>query len=296
MSLGTLEEFCNSISFILSSSTIEEAFYDKPGNASRWRDIKSVSFKDLVLSALVSKEYYKELCKRGLRKEKPLFDSLYKAVLKSMELGINFAILGTFIHMIPIAYSSISRSLDDTLKKASVTIRSLDENDSIYFSKSLQILGLSYLGEIDSGFDYRTIGKLPLYEVLLHSSSDSAVKNMLEDYKFSRLVVDKIEKLGMEKGVLEGFLSVLCKVPDGLIWRKHGGRTAITVSKMSCEALENPKLINELDKFLLENGYNPGSTADIVAVGIALFKLGEWYDKNGVNYFNSMQRGCDRVP
>ncbi|BCU70418.1 triphosphoribosyl-dephospho-CoA synthase [Stygiolobus caldivivus] len=296
MSQVILEEFCNSISFILSYSTVEESLHNKPGNASRWRDIPAVTFRDLVLSALTAKDYYKELCKRGLRRERPLFDSLYKAVVKSQELGINFAILGTFIQMVPLAYSSISRSLDDALRKASETIRGLDQVDSMYFSKSLQTLTPSYLGEINNDFDYKAMGKFSLYEVLLHSATDSSIKNMMEDYKYSRLVLNKIKQLGIERGVVEGFLSVLCQIPDGLIWRKHGGRAAITVSKMSCEALGEPKLVNELDRFLLKNGYNPGSTADIVAVGIALYKLGEWYDKNGLNYFNAMQRGCDRVP
>ncbi|MDT7876516.1 MAG: triphosphoribosyl-dephospho-CoA synthase [Sulfolobaceae archaeon] len=291
-----LDEFCNSISYILSYSTVLESMYNKPGNASRYRDIKSVRFEDLISSALIMKDYYKDLCIKGYNKRRPIFDSLYYAVLKSKEMGINFSILGTALQLIPLSFSSLARSLEDVIKKASITIRTLDERDSLYFSKTLSLLNLSYLG-FNEQMDYREMIGKPLYEVLVYSSRiDSSVKNMLEDYKYSLKVSDYIEKLGVKEGVIKGFLEVLCELPDGLVYRKHGGRVALEVSNYACEVIKNPSLLEEFDKYLIQNNLNPGSTADIVAVGIVLNKLRDWYDKNSLNYSRALQRGCDRIP
>ncbi|BFH73288.1 triphosphoribosyl-dephospho-CoA synthase [Sulfurisphaera javensis] len=292
-----LEDYCENISFLLSRASIDEALIDKPGNASRVKDIKSVSFSDLIYSALVMKDFYKEACK--MRREKEyfsLYKLLYEAVIESKRLNFNFSIFGTAMQLLPIAYSSLF-SLKDTLSKTSQVIKALNKNDSYYFSLTLKELKLSYLGKI-SNMDYTELKKYDLYSVLLKSAEiDSSVRNMIFDYKYSLEVVEEIKSKGIEEGVVYSFIKILCEIPDGLIFRKYGGFVAIAVSKYACEILHNYSLdlVKKFDEFLTKNNFNPGSTADIIATGIALYYLDEWYKKNSLNYTGTLQRGCDRI-
>ncbi|QIW23094.1 hypothetical protein EWF20_02265 [Sulfolobus sp. S-194] len=293
---ATLEEYCDSISYVLSKASIDEALINKPGNASRVKDIKSVNFSDILYSALLMKRYYKEACKRKFNKKyESLYDLLYYAIVKSKELNVNFSIFGTSMQLLPIAYSS-SYSLSDTLIKVSQVMLSLNNRDSYFFSLALQELNLSYLGKIEV-MDYRELEKYALYEIFLKSSEiDSAVRNMVLNYRYSLEVVEEIRNKGLEEGVLYSFIKILCEVPDGLILRKYGAYTAIRVSQLACHILKNYSLkrIKDFDDFLVKNGYNPGSTADIIATGIGLYYLDEWYKKNSLGYTSTLQRGCDR--
>ncbi|AHC50947.1 triphosphoribosyl-dephospho-CoA synthase [Sulfolobus acidocaldarius SUSAZ] len=280
---GESGEYCEKVAFILSNATVLEALHYKPGNASRTRDIKGVKFSDLVKSALLSTNYYKTACIRGSSQEKPLYDLLYMMAKISKTLHVNFSILGTAMQLLPLAYSSSSTdSIGQLIFRATQLIRSLDSIESRYFKMTLEILQLSYLGKLDRGYDYREQDdNLSLFEILKISAFDSAVRNMLDGYKYSLWVAKLIEQEGYDRGILLGFLKVLCELPDGLIFRRNGGRIAMEVSKLACQCLSNEKLVSILDEYLVSRGYNPGSTADIVAVGIAIHGLGVLYGDNG---------------
>lgn len=297
MSEGMLKKYCEEISTILSKASIDEALIDKPGNASRLKDIKSVSFSDIIFSSLIIKEYYREAClKKTEREYDSLYKLLYEAIVESKRLNVNFSIFGTAMQLLPIAYSSLF-SLQETLKKASQVIRGLNKKDSYYFSLSLKELKLSYLGKIDK-MDYTELDNYSLYEILLKSAEiDSSVKNMIHNYKYSLEVIKYIRFYGFENGVLYGFLKILCETPDGLIIRKNGGHIALKISSIACDILNNysKERLKEFDSFLSSNNYNPGSTADIIATGIALYYLDEWYKKYSPSFTGTMQRGCGRI-
>ena len=299
MSTDMLKKYCEEVSIILSKASIDEALIDKPGNASRLKDIKSVSFSDIIYSSLIIKEYYKEACLKRVEKEyDSLYKLLYEAIIESKRMNINFSIFGTAMQLLPIAYSSFF-SLEETLEKASRVIKSLNKKDSYYFSLSLKELKLSYLGKIDK-MDYTELDRYDLYEVLLKSAEiDSAVKNMIYNYKYSLEIMKYIRLYGLENGVLYGFLKILCEVPDGLIFRKHGGLVALKVSSIACEILKNyglnKEILKEFDSFLSSNNYNPGSTADIIATGIALYYLDEWYKTYSSSFKSTMQGEYNRI-
>ena len=75
------------------------------------------------------------------------------------------------------------------------------------------------------------------------------------------------------------FMTVLSQIPDTLISRKYGDETAESVSQKAAEILKFKdddsfveKLL-EFDDYLFENGYNPGTTADLTAASIFLSYL-----------------------
>ncbi len=296
----TLYRICREASIILSSSTVLEASVFKPGNASLYQDIRGVNYTDLLLSALISVDSYAQACVKGYQSRRPIYDLLYQSIHTAKNLGVNFAILGTEIAQLPLAYSiTLSNSVETLIEKSSETLRSLDEKETEWFSKALSLQTPSYLGKLEN-MDFREM-KERLWEVFLYSAmEDSLMRNVTNNYKYSVEVYKTIKegKCGsFEKDVQSTFIKILREHPDGLIYRKYGGRAAIEVSTYAMRLSDCPteKELKEFNEYLTSRGYNPGSTADIIAVGISLYQLEKWYEKTGSSVKLPLPRGCNRL-
>ncbi len=296
----TLDLICSEISELLSKSSVTESLIFKPGNASRYQDIDNVKFKDILESTIISEESYKIACERGFNSNRPIYDLLYRSVYISKFLDINFSVFGTELSLLPLAYSSVlAYNLDSLISKSTQIIRSLDKNDSKWFSNSLKELKLSYLGTLSS-MDFRSIDE-DLWKVFIYSSNeDSLIRNIVRGYEYSIEVYNTIKQdpcKDFDNNIQNAFIQILSKVPDGLIYRKFGAKAALRVSEYASKIPECPSQ-NELyafNKFLLSNKYNPGSTADIIATGLALYNLDKWYEKARLNIRFPLPRGCDRI-
>ncbi|WP_252897040.1 triphosphoribosyl-dephospho-CoA synthase [Metallosphaera hakonensis] len=272
-------------------ASIVEASIPKPGNASPFQDLETVAFRDIILSAMKLRESYTEACVRGYNRELPLMDLLYRVTDK------RFALLGTAMLLLPLAYSSpTSRDLKALLTTSSQVIRSLGNEDWKWFKKSLEIISPSYLGKTEK-MDYRQ-EDLSLWQVLNWSTMfDPVPREMVSGYPNSLDVFQILSARPCETFVSSAqfaFLHLLSRIPDGLISRKWGHRVAINVSSMARRILHCP-LEHELEffnEFLVRRKLNPGSTADLIASGIALYELHELYTHD---FRSPLQRGCDRV-
>ena len=75
------------------------------------------------------------------------------------------------------------------------------------------------------------------------------------------------------------FLTILSEVPDTLISRQKGTDTALKVSMMTRDLLrlkgesDFKQRLAEFDDYLFDNGYNPGTTADLTAASIFVSNL-----------------------
>ncbi|BDC19130.1 triphosphoribosyl-dephospho-CoA synthase [Acidianus sp. HS-5] len=292
-----LDQLCNEIAYILSSSSILEATVFKPGNASRLQDIKSVKYEDILLSANLANPYYKVSCIRGYNSSRPIFDLLYLTIKESKKMEVNYSILGTQLLLLPISYSSLlSDSVNNLREKLSEVIISLSKEDTKWFFDSLKQLQLSYLGRA-SNMDYMSSNYKTMYEVLVFSSSmDTVARNMVRNYEYSYKAYEIIkESKKLEDGVQNAFIEILAEQPDGLIYRKYGGRIALLISQMARDIRESHEKLSEFNNFLVKNNYNPGSTADIIASGVALYLLDKWYEKTRYDYSLPLPRGCNRI-
>ncbi len=295
--MDILDQLCNEIAYILSSSSIIESTVFKPGNSSRLQDIKSVKYEDILLSANLSNPYYKEACIRGYNSSRPIYDLLYLTVKESKKMKVNYSILGTQLLLLPISYSSLlSDSVNNLRKKLSEVVISLDEEDTKWLFESLKLLQLSYLGRVNE-MDYMDSKYRTMYEVLVFSSNiDSVARNMVKNYEYSYKAFNIIkESENLEEGIQKAFIEILAENPDGLIYRKYGGRIAILVSQMAREVKKSELKLSEFNDFLVKNNYNPGSTADIIASGVALYLLDKWYEKTRNDYPLPLPRGCSRI-
>jgi len=296
----TLHQICREASVVLSSSTVIEASVFKPGNASMYQNIRGVRYVDLLLSALISVDSYAQACIRGYNSKRPIYDLLYSSVSTAKKMGIDFAIFGTALAHLPLAYSiTLSDNVSTLIGKASEVLRSLDEKETEWFSKALFLQTPSYLGRLES-MDFREM-KERLWDVFLYSArEDSLMRNITNNYKYSIEVYEILKEdkcNSLEKDIQSAFIRVLRENPDGLIYRKYGGRAALEVSAYAGRLHECPTdaELHEFNQYLTSKGYNPGSTADIIALGISLYRLEQWYEKTRSSVRLPLPRGCSRL-
>lgn len=266
-----------------------EASIFKPGNASRYQDLETVKYRDLIFSAIIAQDSYRTACIRGFRKEKTIYDLLYNTIQLSKKLNINYSIFGTEILLLPISYAiTMAYNINSLRESLGQLVRNLDKEDGKWFIRSLRVLQPSYLGKLNI-MDYRSIEEYSLYQILNFSAKeDSVSRNMILNYEYSFNAYNVIKSYSdsIEGAIQLAYLKILSEIPDGLIYRKFGGRVALNVSKLASEVLRNPSQnkIKEFNQYLVAHRFNPGSTADIIASGISLYLIDEWYGRNSNNY------------
>jgi len=299
----TLEELCEEISVILASSSLEEAIVNKPGNASRKKDIKSVSYMSIQESATYLLPVYRRACMMGyFGKHRPLFSLLEPNKLKKL-LGTEFSLFGTAISLLPVSFASIqSSSICELRRKLTQIILNLDEKEGESFVTSLKSINPSYKGKLMGEMDIDEIKGKSLYEILLYSSDfDEIAKNMTHGYYLTYLGYQALREwkcVSFDLNVRRAFFKVLSHQPDTLIMKKYGSAVSLKISEMALKVSECPTCeeINSIDEYMLKHGFNPGSTADIIASSIAFYHLERWFeDKASHGIWLPLPKGCSRA-
>lgn len=295
--MGLSKEFCEIIASVFTLGSVIEYSLNKPGNASRFRDINSVDGNSFMASITMLDRVYLKACLRGLEGEGGLFNDLPSGVEVLASLGLKFHLLGTALTNVPLVYVlPQSVGISDALRRASSLIKRTDSRDYSNFSKALTIEDKSYLGKLEFN-DFRTFSGT-LYEALEVSKWDSVVYNILNDYVITRQGIEEIKLTGLnDDGILRAFLRIISFMPDGLVYRKHGAVIAQQVSIRARYCLQDysRKCVNDLDSFLISSRINPGSSADILSSSIALYRLEKIFHEGGSGLSLPLRKGCDRI-
>lgn len=277
-----------------------ESYVFKPGNASRFQDLNNVKYIDVIKSIILSTNYYKELCIRNYLKIRRIYDTILNIIDQARKLGFEYQLFGTYLLLAPIAYVALTvNNIFDLKKTIGNTIKSLNNEEAKWFLDALKRLNLSYLGKL-SFMDYRDINNIDFITLMKFSSNyDIVALNIVNEYFITFEAYNIIKENlcdNFEKNVQRAFIKILSKYPDTLISKKYGVYISLKVSKIARSISECPseQELNMLNKFLLQNNLNPGSTADLIASSLAIYYLDEWYKKNGINWRTFLQHECDR--
>lgn len=231
-----LEELCEEVSLILASSSLEEALVNKPGNASRRKDIRSVTYISVQQSSLYLSSIYKKACVMGYAgRGKPIFSLLDPARFSSI-FGRGFALFGTAITLLPVSFAAIQvSSIDELMGKLKSLVLLLDEKEGEAFILSLRSMNPSYKGRLTGDMDIGSIEGKTLREILLYSSNfDEVARNIVHGYYLTYLGYNAIKEQkcdSFELNVRRAFFKVLSSQPDTLIMKKYGAHVSIEISK-----------------------------------------------------------------
>ena len=253
----------------------------KPGNVDRCHDFSDIGFHHFLTSAVSAYPVFRKAAQgKG---------SVGSLILEGVEAWQTWNLssnthFGSLVLMIPIAIAArrpgeLQAELREVLEKTTVI-------DAIDFYRAFE-KAKARVADVDS-FSLndrnwqKTVqgsGKTLLELMRLSSKHDLVAREWSTNYERSFLLAERlaeqIGRWGQNDGVVRTFLEALAEVPDSLICAKFGEEVASHVSRRAGEALLDETLgkAHELDRDLLAQDINPGSTADLIAASLFISLL-----------------------
>jgi len=288
------------------ASVLEVSGHPKPGNVHRTQDFDDMVFEDFLISGVVIGDSMKKAAERGQKYKNDTYlldkiklgEIIKEAVLETDKWIGNNTNLGIVLLLTPLsAAAGMSEDFTDLRENVGRIMDATTPEDAVNLYDAINIADAGGMGEhaeLDVA-DLEAREKLikeniNMYEVL-HMSS----KWDLLSYELTNLMPVTFEtgfptfravktEYGINKAVLQTFLTILSKNPDTLISRKYGNDMARMVTADADSILQNGGaltslglgLLREFDKQLVRNKLNPGTTADLTASSIMVAYLNEF--------------------
>ena len=284
------------------ASALEVSGYPKPGNVHRTRNYDDMAFEDFIISGVVIGDTMRELAGHTKTIEDLSDANLGKYILDAVSETNNWIAnntnLGIMMMCVPIAAAA---SISDDFKEIQENVGKLMDattvEDAVNLYDAISLADAGGMGDqeefdvmSEKAKDELRENNQTMYDVLKISASWDRLASELtsampvsfelgyptfSEYCKSCDDVDKINK-----ATVVTFMTILSEIPDTLISRKYGDEVAKGVSDKAKELLAYTdnfddftlKLL-EFDDYLYENGYNPGTTADLTAASIFISYL-----------------------
>ena len=288
------------------ASVLEVSGHPKPGNVHRTQDFSDMAFEDFLLSGIAIGNIMAKTASKGfdLRKTPEkwgkigLGNLILEAVTETDRWVANNTNLGIIMLLTPIcAAAGMTNNINDLRSKIDQILRLTTPKDAVHLYQSINIADAGGMGEqeeLDVGSDSSTQKLLDeninMFHVLEMSSewdclSYELTHQMPVTFDLGFPLFNKIKtKHGINIATVQTFLTILSKVPDTLISRKYGEKKAKEVSLQAKSVLEEggiltengKKLLEQFDQRLIENDFNPGTTADFTASSIMINYLNNY--------------------
>ena len=283
------------------ASVLEVNGWPKPGNVHRTRNYDDMVFEDFLISGVVIGNTMEEVASQA--KE---IDDLSKAELgkfilqavketdKWIETNTN---LGIMMMCIPIAAAAaISNGFDEIQENVGRLMDATTVDDAVNLYDAINVADAGGMGDqeefdvmSEKAKDELCANNQTMYDVLHISAGWDRLANELTNkmpvcfeigYPTFTEFWDSCDDVDViNKATVLTFIKLLSEIPDTLISRKYGDEVAESVSLKAKGILEFKdddsfveKLL-EFDDYLYDNGYNPGTTADLTAASIFLSYL-----------------------
>lgn len=293
------------VSIALSSAiSLEVAAYPKPGNVHRLRDHKDTRFEDFLITSHVMQPIFIEVFNRSLNNNQiRIGEAIYLSVKFARKIhGGGNTNLGLATLLIPLAAGAAQclPRLDtkEIVLKARNIVKNSNVEDAIMFYKAIRVASPSYIKKsipektnlpdvyAENFEDELKRNHYTLWDIFTESSSwDIVSKELITGYPESifvkRFIERNLNKIGWNNSVVSAYIHLLANRPDSLITRKSNKEMAILIMNEAANikklkkihSKKGLKMLNELDEKLNALNLNPGSTADIIASGIALYNI-----------------------
>ncbi len=255
---------------------IEVSGTPKPGNVDRDRDLPDLRFEHLVAGAVGAGE--------GLRAAAdgaPVGDAFETAIAGMSQQSGGNTQFGALLLLVPL----VRAAADDDLSPAGATevAEATTVEDAAAFYRAFEHVdvGVDDLPEDAAVPDVRRGADavpelaerdLTLYDVMAASADvDGVAREWVGGFERTFSVADAITSDAgpVPDRAARAFLDLLASEPDAHVAKRHGRQVARNVMVRAQQARDGgPALVEAFAEALVEEGVNPGTTADVVAGGL----------------------------
>ncbi len=291
---------------------LEVSAYPKPGNVHRTRDFEHTRFEHFLASAVALGPHFRLAALRGRRSANGLEQRVELAIGERMrraaeacsrwQRGGNTS-LGAILLLTPIAYAAGMALRGPALRALEIrknlrrVVRGTTSADAINTYRAISCAspgGLGKVSELDVNDENSIVEirkrNLSLLDVFRISAKyDTISCEWVNDFSATFDVglpslIKELRATGdINIAVVDTYLTILSKIPDSLIARKQGMKTAREISLRAKQALraggmktaKGRRTVEQMDQGLQRPGNvcNPGTTADLTASALSVLIL-----------------------
>jgi len=262
----------------------------KPGNVDRCHDFSEIKFSDFLVSAVSAYPVFRQAAQNQARVGSLILQGVQAWGKWKLQSNTHF---GSLVLMIPLACAAGAAAAwnpkdgaDDLRCELARILRQSSVDDAVDFYRAFFLAGARVadvnefsLKDPNSGLQLRRNGKTLLDLMKLSQGHDLIARewstNFERSFRLADRIKERIGELGPNDGIVLTFLEALHQVPDSLICAKFGSEKAGQVSARAGEAMRDETLeaARTLDRELLVEDINPGSTADLIAASLFISLL-----------------------
>ena len=264
---------------------IELSSSPKPGNVDRCHDFIDLTFQQFLVSAVSAYPAFRKAAEGDGRIGQLLLDAVRSWRFWNIPGNTHF---GSLVLMIPLCVAAgrcvenverLEEELTEVLKETSVE-DALDFYAAFELAEA-RVANVPLFSLMDPAWHEKlqSQGKVLLDLMNLSRDHDLIAREWSSGYKRSFQIADrlaeKVKSHGLAEGVVRTYLEALSEEPDSLVLAKFGAELAKEVSLRAKLALEDETLesARKLDRELLDEDVNPGSTADLIGASLLISLL-----------------------
>jgi triphosphoribosyl-dephospho-CoA synthase len=257
----------------------------KPGNVDRCHDFKDATFQQFLVSAVSAYPVFRKAAAGDGRIGQLLIEAVRSWRSWNIPGNTHF---GTLVLLIPLAIAAgSSGEKPDRLRvELSRILKETNVDDAVDFYTAFE-MAKARVADV-SQFSLKD----PAWREKLHSHGNTLLDLMnlsrshdmiarewsngyLRSFDLADRLTVRVKRHGLAEGVVRVYLEALSEQPDSLVAAKFGEKKAKEVSFRAKLALEDETLLTarKLDRELLDEDVNPGSTADLVAASLFISLL-----------------------
>jgi len=254
---------------------LEVCAYPKPGNVDRCHDYPDTRLEHFLASTILARPALEE-AERGTGR---IGEIIRHAVQQTSCHSGGNTHFGAFILLIPLVYGGSIKGALDAVGKTDVA-------DAVAFYRAFALTAVrTYPTDAIDINDPKALDMLrdqgmTLLDVMEHSAkNDMVAREWVTGFPLTRRGADLLHAIGPGRdAIVQMFLTLLATEPDTFIVKKHGREVADRVIAKARLVLDGKYPLEQFDAECIENGINPGSTADITiaAIYVALSEGWSW--------------------
>lgn len=292
------------------ASVLEVSGYPKPGNVHRTRDFDDMVYEDFLVSGIVIGDTMHLAAGRGVELRDSLNLSaigLGELILRAVEdtgkwvsTNTNLGIVMLLTPLSAAAGMVDEGDLQGLREQVNRLILQTTPDDAVNLYRAISAANPGGMGEHESldvndhASQQRILDeKITLFDTLKMSSDwDLIARELTSGMPVTFNVGFPVFKAtvrehGMNRAVVQTFLTILARFPDTLIARKYDEKIAEEVSEEAAEIVDRGGVLTEaglkrverFDRKLHSSGLNPGTTADLTASSIMVGLL-DYYSEH----------------